>query len=231
MRKVLVMFLFLFFVQSVDAQSSFSSGILPRVRVSAKVTEGIKWVNGIESRQLFVDDTKDESLDYEYVLTDISSLLSMKIGANGAVNGGYLLRFEGDEVIHRAIQQFTIVQNYDIIRLGHRFVTDQTFSKNKLPEFRLRYRIALEKPLSGSEIDPKEFYFKLSNEYLLKFQSSESELETRILPFLGYEIDKNNKIELGLDYRLDGLLTSGSENDLWLSINWFYTLKMKRKSI
>ncbi|MBQ0732712.1 DUF2490 domain-containing protein [Aquimarina celericrescens] len=225
MRKVLVVFLFLVFGYSINAQSSFSTGILPRVRVSTKVTEKLKWVNGIESRQLFVDDIKDESLDYEYVLTDISSLLALKIGAHGAINWGYLLRIEGEEIIHRAIQQFTIVQNYDLIRLGHRLVSDQTFSRNEAPEFRLRYRIAVEKPLSGSTIDPGEFYFKLSNEYLLKFQDSESDLETRILPFLGYEINKKNKIELGLDYRLDGLLKSGSENDLWLSMNWFYTMK------
>ncbi len=225
MKKVFIIFLFLCLVQSVDAQSSFSSGILPQVRVSAKITEQIKWVNGIESRQLFIDDTKDKSLDYEYVLTDISSLLSFKIGAYGAINGGYLIRIEGEEIVHRTIQQFTIVQNYDVIRLGHRFVTDQTFSRNEAPELRLRYRIAVEKPLSGGNIDPTEFYLKLSNEYLLKFQGSESELETRILPFLGYEINKKNKIELGLDYRLDGLLTSGSENDLWLSMNWFYTIK------
>ncbi|MBP2832995.1 DUF2490 domain-containing protein [Aquimarina sp. U1-2] len=224
MKKTLAMFLLLMTTKYVIAQTSFSSGILPRVRISTKVSEKLKWVNGLETRQLFIDDTREETLKYEYVLTDISSLLSLKIGAYGAINGGYLLRFEGDYIFHRAIQQFTLVQNYDRIRLGHRFVTDQTFGRSESPEFRLRYRIALERPLSGNKVDPKELYFKISNEYLMKFQNSETTFETRILPFIGYEINKKNKVELGLDYRLDNLLSSGQENDLWLSINWYYTL-------
>lgn len=227
MRRLYLFFFILIIYQSIWAQSSFSSGVLPRVRLSSKLTENIKWINGIESRQLFVNNTKESSLDYDYVLTDFSSLVSIKIGVNGVLNGGYLLRVEDNKTAHRTIQQYNIVHFYNAYRIGHRFATDQTFSKYEAPEFRTRYRITAEKPLSGDQIDPKEFYVKVSNEYLLSFQNQDTGLEVRVLPFLGYEINTKNKIEIGLDYRLGQLFTSRTENDLWLSFNWFYTFSLK----
>lgn len=211
------------------AQSSFSSGILPRIRVSTKITDQIKWINGIESRQLLINDSKDDSFGYDYILTDISSLLSFKVGAHGVLNGGYLLRIENDEIIHRVIQQYNLVHNYNVLRIGHRFATDQTYGNSASPEFRARYRITIEKALAGNNVDPGEFYVKLSNEYIFSYQNEKSDLEMRILPFLGYELNPKNKIEIGLDYRQDRLLKSGAENDLWLSINWFYTIDKKKR--
>ncbi|GAA4274849.1 DUF2490 domain-containing protein [Aquimarina gracilis] len=225
MKSVLFLCLFVFIGPLFYGQSSFSSGILPKVRVSYKLTDQIKWINGIESRQLLIDDTNDDSFNYDYVLTDISSLLSFRIGAHGVLNGGYLLRIKDEKLFHRTIQQYNLVFNYDTFRIGHRFATDQTFNSQESVELRGRYRITLEKPLSGNNIDQGEFYLKLGNEYIFKFQDDKSDLEMRVLPFLGYEINTKNKIEIGLDYRLDKLLNSGAENDLWLSINWFYTIK------
>lgn len=227
MKKILFIF-FLFFCNTIlYSQSSFSSGVLPRIRVSYKLTDQIKWINGIESRQQFIDDTKDDSFEYDFILTDISTLLSFKVGAHGVLNGGYLIRIEDSEIIHRTIQQYNLVFGYDSFRVGHRFATDQTYSNKTSTTFRGRYRITLEKPLEGDDVDEGEFYLKLGNEYLFSYQNNESDLEMRLLPFLGYEINAKNKIEIGLDYRLSRLLNSGSENDLWLSINWFYTIKRK----
>lgn len=228
MKNILYIVLLLFCTTTFYSQSSFSSGILPKIRISYKLTDQIKWINGIESRQLFIDDTRDESFGYDFVLTDISSLLSFKVGAYGVLNTGYLIRIKDTKIIHRTIQQYNLVFGYDSFRLGHRFATDQTYSSTTSTTYRARYRITLEKPLEGDDVDEGEFYVKLGNEYLFSYQNSESDLEMRLLPFLGYEINAQNKIEIGLDYRLNALLDAGSENDLWLSFNWFHTLKRNR---
>ncbi|AXT60258.1 DUF2490 domain-containing protein [Aquimarina sp. AD10] len=223
MRKTFYLFFCIMIYSFSWSQSTFTSGLLPRIRISSKLTNTIKWVNGIESRQLFTDNTKKNSFDY--FLTDISSLASFKIGHNSSLNGGYLLRIEDNQVTHRTIQQYSFVYSYHAIRVGHRFVTDQTFSTTTLPKYRGRYRVTLEKPLNGDKINPNEFYIKLSNEYLFSYQDSKLDIELRVLPFLGYELNLKNKIEAGIDYRLSKFINSDPKNTLWFTINWFYTIQ------
>ncbi len=230
MRRFCVFFIVVMGFQLNWAQSSFASGILPRISLSTQMTDRIKWAGGLESRQILFDDTNQEAFTYDYVLTDISTVLSIKIGAYGVLNGGYLLRLEGNQVAHRTIQRYNIVHRYNALRIGHRFATDQTFSRYESPEFRARYRITIEKPLLGDQIDPGEFYIKLGNEYLVSYQENETNLELRILPFLGFEMDPKSKIEFGLDYRIGNLLNEGTENDLWLSFSWFYSFDMRPES-
>ncbi|MCK8522926.1 DUF2490 domain-containing protein [Aquimarina sp. D1M17] len=228
MRILISLIVLIVISQGTWAQSSFSSGLLPKIRVSIKLGDHLKWVNGIESRQLIIDNTKENSIDYEYVLTDFSTLLSHKIGSNLSLNGGYLLRIEENDISHRTIQQFNIIHAVQSLRLGHRFVTDQTFNNSTSPKFRLRYRITMEKALSGQKIDPGELYLKIGNEYLGSLQSNESDLEIRVIPFVGYEIDNKNKIEMGVDYRVGNFINATSENDLWLSFNWYYSLDWRK---
>ncbi len=230
MKNIFFIFFVILSYCTIQAQSEFSSGLLPGIRVSAKISDQFKWINSIQSRQIFIDNTKEKSLDYEYILTDISSLFSIKVGAHGIFNIGYLIRLQDGTAIHRSIQQYNLVQDFERLRIGHRFATDQTFNIAIPPQYRLRYKISLEKPLAGNKVDPKEFYLKLGNEYLGIYQSNEVTLEIRVLPFIGYEINHKNKIELGIDYRLSDFLDSGSENDMWLSINWFYAISMRSKS-
>lgn len=221
MRKYVFLYLLLCISEFLCAQSSFTNGLLPKIIFSNQLSDHIKLINSIESRQLLWDDMLDDKFSYDYVLTDLTTIVSHKIGTSQSFNLGYLFRIKGDEIVHRSIQQFTIVKNLDALRLGHRFVTDQTFSNHESPSFRLRYRITLEKPLNGERIDPNEFYLKFNNEYLGSYQSSKTDLEIRIIPFIGYELNAKNKLELGIDYRLSEFFDSNSQNRLWLSMNWY----------
>ncbi|MBQ4822735.1 DUF2490 domain-containing protein [Aquimarina sp. MMG016] len=225
MKKYAFLYLLLFISEFLGAQSSFTNGLLPKVVLSNQLSDHTKLINSIESRQLLWDDMLDNKFSYDYVLTDLTTIVSHKIGASQSINLGYLFRIEGDEIVHRSIQQFTIVKNLDALRLGHRFVTDQTFSNRKSPSFRLRYRVTLEKPLNGDRVDPNEFYLKFNNEYLGSYQSNKADLEIRIIPFIGYELNAKNKLELGLDYRLSEFFDSASQNRLWLSMNWYYSIR------
>lgn len=177
-----------------------------------------------ESRLLIQngDFNGNHNKEFEYLLTDLSLIAAKKVGLNSRIAGGYLIRLRNEEAIHRTIQQFSIVKNKTGYRLSHRIATDQTFSSNQSAEFRFRYRITPEIPLNGQTVDPKEFYIKTNFELLNKFQSSEYELEVRVVPLLGYTLNEQNKFEFGLDYRFDSLFISDPRHSFWTSINWYF---------
>ncbi|MEM6723203.1 MAG: DUF2490 domain-containing protein, partial [Bacteroidota bacterium] len=196
---------------------------LPAANLNFKLEK--KWsVNiKIESRQLFQGGTFNEDPDsgYDYVLTDQSLIAAKKIGLNARIAGGYLLRLREGQAIHRLIQQYSITQRLPNFRLSHRVVADQTFSKDSDTEFRFRYRLATELPLDGQSVDPKELYIKISNEYLNKLEGMDYDLEVRLVPLLGYAVSKKQKLETGLDYRVNSFLDQTTRHSFWIRLNWF----------
>ena len=211
---------------SVHAQNAWQTGAIPSVNLHKGFKSdwalNFKW----ESRHLFSYGLFGETgqTDYQYILSDISLVASKKIGFRASLAGGYLARIRGSQVAHRLKQQVTFVQRFSSLRLAHRIAADQTFYERVSPEYRFRYRVTTELPFSGQDIDPREFYFKFNNEYLLSLQAKEADLEIRVVPLIGYVITDNHKLEWGVDYRLDSLLGDRKRNAFWLSINWFTRL-------
>lgn len=209
------------------AQSSFQTGLLPSINFNKGISEDWSLNFKIESRQLLKDGffrNKNE-FDYDYLLTDFTTITSKKIGLNNAISFGYTLRVADKDLVHRFIQQITLTKRYSSMRLGHRFSTDQTFAHDRSVQFRVRYRLTAELPLNGQSVDPKEFYIKINNEYLNVFQNKDYDLELRLVPLLGYNFNDNNKLETGLDYRLSSFIHTGSRSSFWLSINWFIKIE------
>lgn len=207
-------------------QSSYQTGILPVINVNKSINKvwsvNFKW----ESRQAVASgkSISESETDFKYILSDISLITSKRVGLNNSLAGGYLLRVRGDKVIHRVIQQFTLVKRYGQFRLSHRFSTDQTFEPEEPTELRLRYRITAQLPLEGATVDSREFYVKINNEYLNSLQGKTYDLEIRVVPLLGFGFTDSNKIELGIDYRADSFLNNRLSSNIWLNINWFVTL-------
>lgn len=214
------------FLNSVSAQSSYQIGLLPSVNLNYKLENNWSVNSKIESRQLLQtgDFSGISEKEYSYVLTDISMITAKKVGLNSRVAGGYLMRFREEKVFHRFIQQYTVVKNLTSFRFAHRFSSDQTFSDKEKPEFRLRYRIASEVPLNGESVDPKGFYLKFNNEYINSWQDEDYDLEIRIVPLLGYNLKNKDKIELGLDYRINSFLNNNTRNTFWMNVNYFIEL-------
>lgn len=207
-------------------QSSFQFGILPSVNLSKGLPHDFKVNFKIESRQEFKSGTfnGDRKGNYNYLLTDFQTIVAKNVALNKSAALGYFIRFRGEQVVHRSIQQFIINSNYPGLRLSHRFAADQTFTPLKAPVFRLRYRIAKEVALSGQTVDPKEFYLKFSNEYLNEWQGGTYDLEIRVLPFLGYAFNPGGKLELGLDYRLDTFVSGPPRHRFWIGLNFYKSI-------
>ncbi|SRX55280.1 DUF2490 domain-containing protein [Aequorivita sp. CIP111184] len=214
---------FIQFLNSASAQSTYQLGLLPSVNLNYKLENDWFLNTKIESRHLLQSGEFNSSTEseYNYILTDISMITAKKVGLNSRVAGGYLIRLREEKLFHRFIQQYTVVQRLSALRLVHRFSTDQTFSIEEKPEIRLRYRIASEIPLNGESVDPQEFYFKFNNEYLNSWQDSDYDLEIRLVPLLGYNLKNNDKIEVGMGYRVNSFLDNTTRHSFWTSINWF----------
>lgn len=211
---------------AVWSQGVYSAGALPQINLNMPLMKDWRLNARVESRQLFSEGQFKENLKiaYRYDLTDITLLASKKTGANNSLGAGYMIRFRNNEIIHRFIQQYSIVKKYDLFRLGHRISTDQTITNNSPVEFRLRYRIGIERALNGKDVDPNEFYFKLNNEYLFSVEGRETDLELRLIPSLGYAFNDNNKFEFGIDYRVNNFIASASRNQFWLYLGWFISM-------
>ena len=233
-RSYLLIFAVLIFAaDSGNAQSFYRVGTMPSVNINYGLKNNRALHFKVESRLMFQSGQfgRDPVNDFDYLLSDISMIVSKKTGIKTNFAGGYLIRILENEAIHRTIQQFSIVRQFNSFRLAHRISADQSFNLNqnevfklKYIAYRLRYRIAAEFPLNGQSVDAREFYLKINNEYLYGWQNSENDIEIRVVPLLGYNFVDNSKLELGLDYRLDSFLNSTPRNSFWVSINWFFRI-------
>lgn len=125
---------------------------------------------------------------------------------------GYQLNvFEGRPLGHRSIVQLSHVQRGRWLTLGHRLRSDQTFSADRAPRFRLRYRLGSEIPLQGQSLDPGELFIFSSIEMLGSIQGDDQSAENRLTALMGWSTLSRNKLQLGADLRStlrDGRLTS-----------------------
>jgi hypothetical protein len=220
MKCYLILVLLTALSLTASAQNQF--GILPVINTSIKLQNDWKINTKLEGRQLLKRHPFPEN-ESERVF----ERLDLEVVANKALNSasdlgmGYLLRRQEGKFIHRFIQQYAYTKKLYSSRLSHRFRTDQTFEKDEAVQFRVRYRASWEKPLNGLQVDPKELYLKLNNEYLASLQDSEEDLEIRGLAALGYTIGDNSRIESGADYRMEQLFTE-LRHKLFLNIGFYH---------
>lgn len=211
---------------NLSAQPTYQFGTLPSLNLNTSLSEDWKLNFQWQSRQSILRGRFDESPNYQvrYQLSDFTILGARKISLNQSIAMGALLRFREGDVIFRSIQQFAIIQRLEHFRMAHRFAADQTFQEEESITFRLRYRIGAEFALSGEKVDRGELYLKINHEYLNAFQDTDYDLEIRLIPLLGYVFSDNNKLEAGLDYRINSFINGSSRNTLWFSMNWFVKL-------
>jgi len=209
--------------ESVYAQMQTRGGMLPSINYNHKINKDWDINFKFESRHFVFENstTQKSNFKYEYSLSDISALVGRKTGLNSKLVLGFLTRIEPDAVSYRTIQQFIFQTKIESFRAVHRVATDQTFSSNQATEFRLRYRVSAEIPLSGQKVDVNEFYFKFNTEALNSIQNKVYDLEFRIVPNIGYVINEQHKVELGLDNRFESFITNQTSLISWITINWF----------
>lgn len=208
------------------AQSDYQFGALPAINLNKSLDKGYKINFKVESRQAFQQGLFEDSnaFEYDYILTDFTTLGAKKVDFNKTIALGYLFRVRGDRIVHRSIQQYIWTKDYEGVKLSHRLASDQTFEAAGKPEFRLRYRLASQIALNGQSADPGEFYLKINNEYLNQLDGGDYDLEVRLTPFIGYLFSNDKKLELGLDYRVNSFVDDPSSHRFWIAVNYYLSL-------
>ena len=224
--RITFLLAFLLFLTSRDiyAQTRVRGGVLPSINYNHKINKVSELNFKVESRHFLYDSNNafGSKFRYKYSLSDFSALAGRKVGLNSKIVLGVLMRLEPDAVSYRAIQQFIFQTKLNTFRVAHRIAADETFSSVEPTEFRLRYRTSVEIPLAGLKLDVREFYLKFNTEALNSIQDSEYDLEFRVVPNIGYMIDEQQKIELGLDNRVNSFIhDKKTQYTSWLTINWF----------
>ncbi len=208
------------------AQADHRLGLLPQINLSKKIGKGWKINGKIEDRESLRMLDEQGAIDrrLSHLLTDASLVVVRQSGAGPSAGAGYLLRLRDGAENHRFMQLISWVQPYDAVRVGHRAMIDETFASNEQTKIRVRYRLGVELPLQGQVLDPKELYFKLTNEYLNVFQGDSYDLVIRLTPYVGYVFGDNNKVELGVEGRFDNFVRERLEKAYWIRTTWYIAL-------
>ena len=220
-NSVLLILSFIFITVYSVAQNKTQLGTLPTLTIAKELKNDWQLTSKIENRLFFYNKSglnSNKSLDF--IHTDVAFLGSKKVGLSNQLSAGLLIRL-GEFIEKRTIQQFNIVTDYYKFQLAHRFAADQTFTPNEANSYRFRYRLSYSNPLSGNEINANEFYVKASIESLLIYEDKTEDLELRVVPTLGYNFKNSNKIELGLDSRLDGILLDSKRQRYFMVVNYY----------
>ncbi|SKB80802.1 DUF2490 domain-containing protein [Daejeonella lutea] len=219
-------FLFIVFFLSISVLGSAQNqiGLIPQINTDFKISDSWKVNAKTEGRQVFLQNPYPDDMNQrQFERLDLEFVATKKLAGQDALGAGYLIRRSKRSFTHRFIQQYSITQKLVGSRLAHRFRTDQTLEKDKSMQFRLRYRLSWEKALNGQEVDAKEFYLKLNNEYLGILQKAEANLEIRGLASLGYNFSDRDQIETGIDYRLEKVLDPLPVHKLFLNVGFYHS--------
>ncbi len=96
---------------------------------------------------------------------------------------------------HRIFQQFTTKQNIGKVKLSHRYRFEQRFVEDDF-KLRFRYFLSLNVPLKTNDSGTSPFYLSAYNEIFLNSKSSIFD-RNRVYGGLGYNVNKNVRVELG----------------------------------
>lgn len=163
-----------------------------------------------------------ENFDDRSSIEFIEPQLSFAYGITPRVKigGGYYYRWstpllDGYQFEHRLLQQIGFVNYIGDRRIAHRLRTEQRIRSSSYQN-RVRYRISYDFPLEGERLDPGERYLIFSNEVMSAFNKDAADAENRFSAGLGWFFNRQQKFELGLQYRTLDIFSDDGISHLFL---------------
>ena len=231
--RIIQIFLLLFLIQYnlVVAQDDYTIGSLSHVTVTYTTPQKWTLTGKLEYRSLFVEGITGQAIEDSWRSERIifAPMISKRITAKGVLGIGWQMQAKWDDIepteyFIRPQLQYSISNKYAKYRTTHRFLVDVGFEKNEPIVSRLRYRYNIELPLSGASVDVGEWYIKVGLENIFIYKNPTFSQEIRITPFIGYLLNKANKLEIGVDYRFTHPFEAKYAHQAWLNLGWFYSI-------
>lgn len=222
MKLISLLFCLIFLVRLNAQPTEFFGGVSPQFTLGFDINEKWSLTHKLESQNFLFQNDEKSFWGYRHFRTDFQTFAEREINPYSDIAVGYMLRInENSAPTHRITQQFSLLDNWRNLRVGYRLRTEQTFTPNQHPEWRVRYRVKPLIPLEGEKADIGEFYLTVSAEWLYSYQHKSDDLELRTELLLGKNINARNKWEWGIDWRTDRYLTSGFRHRFWLVFKWY----------
>lgn len=147
---------------------------------------------------------------------DINHFSELKLDYDQSIALGIKYRFrhvfeedEGNEL--RLTEQYNIKGQLGNLRLGNRLRAEQRIT-SALTTHRFRYRLAIDMPLDGEELNVGEAYLVVSTETLLSVARGQGpEYDQRLTTNIGWVLNNETKLEAGVEYRTENY-TRSTEN-------------------
>ncbi len=212
-RSLLALILFPLWIQ---AQENLTIYLEPQTSFNYKVAGNYHHNFAFSNRSYLF---RNENFQLKVRQLDIVHFSSLKIRDNQSIGFGIQYRFreafENDRSNElRLTQQYNITHKYRNLRFGDRFRAEQRFTQSATVH-RFRYRLALDFPLQGVQLDIGEPYFIVSTESLLSVaKGSKPEYDQRVTAHLGWLLSPKTKLQLGSEYRFENY-TQNTENVLF----------------
>lgn len=188
---------------SLWAQEDFLGFVEPNFAVGYSLSPTISQNASIRQRSFFY---RDGASGLEARQLDLTLFTRYKWSAGQSASFGIQYRFRdifepSSENELRLTEQFDLSYRPYIIRVGHRFRLEQRIFSS-LTVHRLRYRLALDGPLQGSQTDVGEFYWIGSLEPVLNLAKGQSPVyNLRFTGWIGYQASPGLRFQLGPEYR------------------------------
>ncbi len=212
-----------------SAQNELVLGFLPNVQVEGRLSDRLDYFLQSGSEMTFFDKTGGEALQSgaSILNLDLAPGITFDLGTKWNMAAAFVARrrnpfSEAPGAEFRPWQQATYIMRLGKYRLRNRFRAEQRFTKReKGDEFelnhRLRYRISVDFPLNGDRLDDKELYFNSSAEWLVTLPRDRFFFyrNTRGSANLGYQFNKQNRLETGLELRSQNLNDAGDVGQTW----------------
>lgn len=220
MKHLVFLGLILASLSSVMGQSVDYLGPLINFNKPIRVSKRLNSKNNVELRQRMLEINEQErNQNNSQQRISLQSIIQSNEVSDFNLGLGVMYRLNyKDNNQFRFIQQISYINASRRFKMGHRFRLDQTFKQESKETYRARYRFATQLALKGVNLNPQEYYLKLSSE-LLAIYANDYATEYRQVAMLGKKLKSNTKIELGLDYRM--AYSDHTQNTYWLSLQLY----------
>lgn len=163
-----------------------------------KINNKLNWHNEVQCRNFnFAGDLQQLLLrtGVGYNLTENNNNVLL---GYAFINSQRYLPSSNDKVgsdEHRIYQQFITRQNFGRVFLQHRYRIEERFLKDDF-QVRFRYLLGINIPLNNKTMTDKTLYVSAYNEIFINAESPVFD-RNRLYGALGYNINKNFKVEVG----------------------------------